>query len=125
LLPTYSYSKITTSELRGQSAAVTWQKSYREQDLLAIDARGANTEPTSISEGVTVSLHGQELNPEPYAICNADMLIKGQEVEQIKLGNTLSDDQLARQTFDFMLSNPPFGVGLRIGEGEVGHPPAA
>jgi type I restriction enzyme M protein len=63
-----------------------------------------------ISRDVTVSLHGQELNPESYAICKADMLIKGQAVEQIKLGNTLSDDQLAGECFDFMLSNPPFGV---------------
>lgn len=63
-----------------------------------------------ISEGVTVSLHGQELNPESYAICKADMLIKGQEVSSIKLGNTLSDDQLANNRFDLMLSNPPFGV---------------
>ncbi|PTL89166.1 restriction endonuclease subunit M [Halomonas litopenaei] len=63
-----------------------------------------------VSQDVTVSLHGQELNPESYAICKADMLIKGQAVEQIKLGNTLSDDQLAGQHFDFMLSNPPFGV---------------
>ena len=64
----------------------------------------------SISEKVTVSLHGQELNPESYAICKADMLIKGQIVERIKLGNTLSNDQLADKRFDFMLSNPPFGV---------------
>ncbi|TBW33590.1 SAM-dependent DNA methyltransferase [Azotobacter chroococcum] len=64
----------------------------------------------SISEKVTVSLHGQELNPESFAICKADMLIKGQEVGNIKLGNTLSDDQLADSKFDFMLSNPPFGV---------------
>jgi type I restriction enzyme M protein len=64
----------------------------------------------SISERVTVSLHGQELNPESYAICKADMLIKGQTVSNIKLGNTLSDDQLAGGRFDFMLSNPPFGV---------------
>ncbi|MTI78360.1 MAG: SAM-dependent DNA methyltransferase [Marinobacter sp.] len=63
-----------------------------------------------ISEGVTVSLHGQELNPESYAICKADMLIKGQGISNIKLGNTLSDDQLASNTFDVMLSNPPFGV---------------
>ena len=62
------------------------------------------------SEAVTVSLHGQELNPESYAICKADMLIKGQPVSNIKLGNTLSDDQLAAYRFDFMLSNPPFGV---------------
>lgn len=63
-----------------------------------------------ISEKVTVSLHGQELNPESYGICKADMLIKGQDVSNIKLGNTLSDDQLADKRFDFMLSNPPFGV---------------
>ena len=63
-----------------------------------------------ISKSVTVSLHGQELNPESYAICKADMLIKGQEVSNIKLGNTLSDDQLAANKFDLMLSNPPFGV---------------
>lgn len=64
----------------------------------------------SISKKVSVSLHGQELNPESYAICKADMLIKGQDVASIKLGNTLSNDQLADKRFDFMLSNPPFGV---------------
>jgi type I restriction enzyme M protein len=64
----------------------------------------------SISEKVSVSLHGQELNPESYAICKADMLIKGQDVASIKLGNTLANDQLVGKQFDFMLSNPPFGV---------------
>ncbi|WP_339867535.1 class I SAM-dependent DNA methyltransferase [Pseudohongiella nitratireducens] len=64
----------------------------------------------AISEKVTVSLSGQELNPESYAICKADMLIKGQDISKIRLGNTLSDDQLADEHFDFMLSNPPFGV---------------
>jgi type I restriction enzyme M protein len=53
---------------------------------------------------------GQELNAESYAICKADMLIKGQDVSRIKLGNTLSDDQLFADKFDYMLSNPPFGV---------------
>ena len=53
---------------------------------------------------------GQELNPESYAICKADMLIKGQDVTNIKLGNTLSGDQLYADKFDYMLSNPPFGV---------------
>lgn len=54
--------------------------------------------------------YGQELNPESYAICKADMMIKGQEVSNIKLGNTLSNDQLYSEHFDYMLSNPPFGV---------------
>lgn len=53
---------------------------------------------------------GQELNPESYAICKADMLIKGQEVANIIFGNTLSNDGHAGKTFDYMFSNPPFGV---------------
>ncbi|WP_296406018.1 N-6 DNA methylase, partial [Psychrobacter sp.] len=62
---------------------------------------------------------GQELNPESYAICKADMLIKGQEVSRIKLGNTLSDDQLPTEKFDYMLSNPPFGVDWKKIAGEI------
>ncbi|ENC6721656.1 SAM-dependent DNA methyltransferase [Vibrio harveyi] len=62
---------------------------------------------------------GQELNPESYAICKADMLIKGQEVKNIKLGNTLSNDQLPADKFDYMLSNPPFGVDWKKIEGEI------
>ena len=53
---------------------------------------------------------GQELNPESYAICKADMLIKGQDVANIVFGNTLSDDGHHHKRFDYMLSNPPFGV---------------
>jgi len=53
---------------------------------------------------------GQELNPESYAICKGDMLVKDQDVKNIKQGNTLSDDKLYADTFDYMLSNPPFGV---------------
>ena len=62
---------------------------------------------------------GQELNPESYAICKADMLIKGQDVSRIKLGNTLSNDQLSQDQFDYMLSNPPFGVDWKKIEGEI------
>ena len=57
-----------------------------------------------------LTLFGQELNDESYAICKADMLIKGQPVENIIAGNTLSDDGHAGRKFDYMLSNPPFGV---------------
>ena len=62
---------------------------------------------------------GQELNPESYAICKADMLIKGQDVRNIKLGNTLSNDQLAKEKFDYMLSNPPFGVDWKKIEQDI------
>lgn len=63
--------------------------------------------------------YGQELNPESYAICKADMLIKGQDVSNIKLGNTLSNDQLYADKFDYMLSNPPFGVDWKKIEQEI------
>ncbi|MGI9282918.1 MAG: HsdM family class I SAM-dependent methyltransferase [Endozoicomonas sp.] len=62
---------------------------------------------------------GQELNPESYAICKADMLIKGQDVSRIKLGNTLSSDHLSGDQFDYMLSNPPFGVDWKKIEGTI------
>jgi len=55
-------------------------------------------------------MYGQELNPESYAICKADMLIKGQDIGNIIFGNTLSADGLPGKHFDYMLSNPPFGV---------------
>lgn len=63
-----------------------------------------------LNNKASLSAFGQELNPESYAICKADMLIKGQKVDNIKLGNTLSNDQLRTEKFDYMLSNPPFGV---------------
>ncbi|WP_417335903.1 type I restriction-modification system subunit M [Halobacteriovorax marinus] len=62
---------------------------------------------------------GQELNPESYAICKADMLIKGQDVSNIKLGNTLSEDQLSEKKFDYLLSNPPFGVDWKKTEKQI------
>lgn len=57
-----------------------------------------------------LTMFGQELNDESYAICKADMLIKGQDVANIVAGNTLSDDGHTGRKFDYMLSNPPFGV---------------
>lgn len=66
-----------------------------------------------------IKVYGQELNPESYAICKADMLIKGQDVQNIKLGNTLSNDQLSTDKFDYMLSNPPFGVDWKKIEQDI------
>lgn len=62
------------------------------------------------NDNARLVMHGQELNPESYAICKADMLIKGQDVSNIVFGNTLSDDGHPEAKFDYMLSNPPFGV---------------
>lgn len=66
-----------------------------------------------------LTMAGQELNPESYAICKADMLIKGQDVANIVFGNTLSDDGHAARRFDYMLSNPPFGVDWKKVEKDV------
>jgi len=64
-------------------------------------------------------MYGQELNPESYAICKADMLIKGQDIANIILGNTLSEDGLLGKLFDYMLSNPPFGVEWKKIEAQI------
>jgi len=64
----------------------------------------------SLNPNARLVMYGQELNPESYAICKADMLIKGHDIANIILGNTLSADGLMGKFFDYMLSNPPFGV---------------
>jgi len=69
--------------------------------------------------GARLVMYGQELNPESYAICKADMLIKGQEIANIIFGNTLSADGLSGKHFDYMLSNPPFGVEWKKIEKEI------
>lgn len=61
-----------------------------------------------------VRMFGQELNPETYAIAKADMLIKGGNAENMRLGNTLSDDKFKNYTFDYCISNPPFGIDWRV-----------
>jgi len=66
-----------------------------------------------------LTVFGQELNAESYAICKADMLIKGQDVSNIAFGNTLSDDGHPHRKFDYMLSNPPFGVEWKRVEKDV------
>lgn len=60
-----------------------------------------------------LDVFGQEINPESYAICKADMLIKGQNPEHIVRGNSFSEDGHSGRMFDYMLSNPPFGVDWR------------
>jgi len=57
-----------------------------------------------------LEVFGQELNPESYAICKSDMLIKGQNPVNIKKGNSISEDHLANEKFDYLITNPPFGV---------------
>jgi type I restriction enzyme M protein len=63
----------------------------------------------SIKAKGDIYLFGKEINDETYAICKSDMMIKGNNPENIKVGSTLSTDEFAGRKFDFMLSNPPYG----------------
>ncbi|WP_408993137.1 N-6 DNA methylase [Streptomyces sp. 1268] len=64
----------------------------------------------ALNPDATVEVYGQELNPESWAICRSDLMIKGQDPENIAFGNSFSDDGHARERFDYLLANPPFGV---------------
>ncbi|MFC1713679.1 N-6 DNA methylase [Candidatus Poribacteria bacterium] len=66
-----------------------------------------------LNPSARLEVFGQEINPESYAICKSDMLIKGQNVSNIKLGNTFTIDGLEDEKFEYMLSNPPFGVNWK------------
>ena len=74
--------------------------------------------------GINVSIHlfGQEINPETYAICKADMLLKGdgEQAEHISYGSTLSADANATRQFDFLLSNPPYGKSWKVDAERMG-----
>ena len=71
---------------------------------------GAEQHLQRLNPQARLVVHGQELNPESYAICKADMLIKGQDISNLIYGNTLAEDGLPGKVFDYCLSNPPFGV---------------
>lgn len=64
----------------------------------------------SIDENAVITCYGQEFNPQTYAIAKADMLIKGGSADNMKLGDTLSDDAFKGYHFDYIISNPPFGI---------------
>lgn len=64
-------------------------------------------------------LYGQEINDQSYAICKSDMLAKGQDPGNIRLGDTLADDQFWDRTFDFCMSNPPYGVDWKASKDAV------
>lgn len=64
-------------------------------------------------------MYGQELNDQSYAICKADMILKGQDASNIQLGDTLASDKHAGRTFDYCLSNPPYGIDWKSSEKAV------
>jgi type I restriction enzyme M protein len=72
-----------------------------------------------LNPAAKLEVFGQEINPESYAICKSDMLIKGQNPSNIKFGNSFTQDGLSNLKFDYMLSNPPFGVEWKKAERQI------
>lgn len=72
-----------------------------------------------INPSAKFHLYGQEVSPETYAICKADMLINGEDPEKIAFGSTLSRDGFPNLEFDFMLSNPPYGKSWKIDQESI------
>lgn len=73
-----------------------------------------------INPMLNVEIYAQEINPESYAICKAEMLIKGQDPDHVKLANSLKDDKFADIAFDYIGMNPPFGVSWAGKEAPTG-----
>ena len=67
-----------------------------------------------VNEDADVTCFGQELNPETFAIAKADMLIKGGNPDDMRQGDTLSNDQFKGYQFDYIISNPPFGIDWKV-----------
>jgi len=78
--------------------------------MLSIAEQHLCGKKSGMNPNAKLEVFGQEINPESYAICKSDMLIKGQNPGNIKFGNTFTVDGLKNEKFDYMLSNPPFGV---------------
>jgi type I restriction enzyme M protein len=74
---------------------------------------------TDISEDADLTCFGQEFNPETYAIAKSDMLIKGGNASGMMYGDTLSDDKFSGYEFDYIISNPPFGIDWKREKAEV------
>lgn len=64
----------------------------------------------NLNPDASLEVFGQEINPESYAICKSDMLIKGESADNIVFGNSFTEDGFNAEKFDYMLTNPPFGV---------------
>lgn len=72
-----------------------------------------------LNPDASTALFGQEINPRTYAICKADLLIKGQDPSNVRQGDTLVVDQFEDRRFDYVLSNPPFGTDWKAVESDV------
>lgn len=90
--------------------------------MLTVAQDRLQTLATRHGKNVSIHLFGQEVQPETYAICKADMLLKGdgEQAEHIVYGSTLSADGNATRQFDFMLANPPYGKSWKVDAEKMG-----
>ena len=70
----------------------------------------------NINPNIDIIIYGQELNPQTYSICKSDLLISGENPDNIKLGSSLSEDGFTGEKFDYQITNPPFGVSWKSEE---------
>ena len=76
-------------------------------------------EKPGLNPHAQLRLYGQEVNDQSYAVCKSDLLIKGYDATNIQLGDTLADDKFAGETFDYCLSNPPYGDDWKASQAAV------
>ncbi|MBL42408.1 MAG: restriction endonuclease subunit M [Rhodospirillaceae bacterium] len=67
----------------------------------------------NVNQDIQLRLVGQELNPQTFALCKSDMMITGEDPENIRLGNSLSEDRFSGDRYDYMITNPPYGVSWK------------
>ena len=86
---------------------------------VAEDHLVGSPEHPGLNPDARLVLFGQEINDQSYAICKSDMIAKGQDASNIRLGDTLANDLFPGQTFDFVLSNPPYGADWKASQAAV------
>ena len=74
---------------------------------------------SALDKAANLICYGQEINPFTFGIAKADMLIRGGDPENMQFGDTLSDDKFSDMTFDFVISNPPFGIDWKLEASKV------
>lgn len=107
----YLMTDLLLAEDRGMLSGKDVVKTVYDQTMGTSQMLSAMMERIQyFNKDAEVKTFGQELNPETYAIAKADTMIRGGDADQMKLGSTLSNDQFTDFTFDYCISNPPFGI---------------
>lgn len=116
----YLMTELLIAPEKEQIAAEGCTKTAYDMAMGTSQMLGCLTERLQdVSKDATLTCFGQEFNPETYAIAKADMLIKGGNASGMKYGDTLSDDAFGGYEFDYVISNPPFGIDWKREKSQV------